>query len=201
MPDPDLERHWAHICVDMQSLFAEETEWHAPWLRRVLPAVEALAERSASRTIFTRFLPPETPEQAHGAWQDYYRRWPGMTRARLQPELLDLVPTLARCVPPGRIFDKPIYSPWLVGDLHRQLRSAGITTLIISGGESDICVLATLLGAIDLGYHIVLPEDALFGSADSTHDAIMEVYRSRFQMQLTVTQVQELLDLLPEPGA
>jgi nicotinamidase-related amidase len=33
-----------HLCVDMQTLFAERTDWHVPWLERVLPAVARLAE-------------------------------------------------------------------------------------------------------------------------------------------------------------
>jgi hypothetical protein len=33
-----------HLCVDMQTLFAERTAWHVPWLERVLPAVMRLAE-------------------------------------------------------------------------------------------------------------------------------------------------------------
>jgi len=198
--DRDFGR-WAHICVDMQCLFAEETGWHAPWLRRVLPAVERLVERAAERTIFTRFLPPETPRQARGAWRRYYEQWAEMTRERLAPELLELVPPLAQFVPPARTFDKPIYSPWLAGDLHRMLRAGDVATLVVSGGETDVCVLATVLGAIDLGYRVVLPTDALFGSADATHDAVLDIYRSRFQMQLTLTTVAELLDLWREQRA
>lgn len=191
---------WAHLCVDVQSVFAEETEWYAPWLNRVLPAIEAFAERSAERTIFTRFLPPQTQQEAQGAWQQYYERWPGMVRERLAPELLELVPPLARLVPPARIFDKPIYSPWLSGELHRFLHSWEISTLVVSGGETDVCVLATVMGAIDLGYRVILPTDALFGSADPTHDDVLDVYRNRFQTQLTTTTVSELLDLLREQG-
>ncbi|PXA90887.1 cysteine hydrolase [Nostoc sp. 3335mG] len=195
-----MDRAWAHLCVDMQSVFADDTPWHAPWFNRVLPAVEALAGRCADRTIFTRFLPPETPGAASGAWQDYYRHWPEMMRAREDEGLFGLVPTLARFVPPARVFDKPIYSPWLSGNLHGFLQGAGIGTLIVSGGESDVCVLATVLGAIDLGYRVVLPLDALYGSADETHEASLVIYRSRFQFQLETTTVAELLDLMKEQG-
>lgn len=184
---------WAHLCIDVQRMFAEETPWRAPWLERVLPAIEELAGRAPERTIFTRFLPPGTRDDASGAWRTYYDRWPDMVRERLDPRMLDLVPALARFVPPGRVFDKPIYSPWLSGELHRFLRQDGVERLVISGGESDICVLATILGAIDLGYHVVLPLDALFGSADETHDAVLDIYRSRFQTQLTIVGVSDLL--------
>lgn len=198
--DGDLDRTWAHVCVDMQNVFAEGTAWHAPWLKRVLPAVEALAERSAERTIFTRFLPPQTAEEAQGAWRDYYEHWQDMTRARRPDDFFDLVPTLARLVPPARVFDKPIYSPWLAGNLHGFLQAAGITTLIVSGGESDVCVLATVLGAIDLGYRVVLPTDAIFGSADETHEASLSIYQNRFQMQLQTTTTEDLLALWKGQG-
>lgn len=192
MLETDLDRNWAHICVDMQSLFAEETDWHVPWLRRIQPAIEALVQRSAPRTIFTRFLPPETPEQMQGGWRRYYERWPGMVRERLAPELLDLVPSLARFVPPARVFDKLTYSPWLSGTLHRALRSGGVTSVVISGGETDVCVLATVMGAIDLGYQVLLPADAVFGSADATHDAMLGIYRSRFGMQVETVTAEEM---------
>lgn len=194
MLEQDFSGRWAHICVDMQLLFAEETDWHAPWLKRVLPEIETLVERSADRTIFTRFMPPQTLEQASGAWRDYYERWPLMVGERLDPQLLKLVPSLARFVPPARMLDKPVYSPWLSRELHRFLRSREVSTVIVSGGETDICVLATVLGAIDFGYRVVLPRDALFGSADATHDAVLGIYCNRFQSQLTVTSVEELLD-------
>ena len=66
---------------------------------------------------------------------------------------------------------------------------------MVSGGETDVCVLATVLGAIDLGYQVVLPLDALFGSADPTHDAMLEIYQNRFQSQLTITHAAELCEL------
>lgn len=193
-------QNWAHLCVDMQSLFAGETSWHVPWLNRTLPALEELVAMSAARTVFTRFIPPNSLEDAQGRWQNYYALWPDMLANRLPPGLLDLVPSLNRFVPPARVFDKSAYSPWWSGELHRTLRSEGVTHLAISGGETDVCVLATTLGAIDLGYHVHMVADALFGSADPTHDATLEIYRSRFQAQLAMTSVDELHQLWREGG-
>ena len=34
-----LDPGTVHLCVDMQTLFIERTDWHVPWLERVLPAV------------------------------------------------------------------------------------------------------------------------------------------------------------------
>jgi len=184
----------AHICVDMQRMFAEPTDWHAPWMSKVLPAVEELVDAHAKATIFTRFIPAERPEAAHGAWRDYYQRWASMTRERLPPQMLELMPSLARYLPQATVIDKAIYSPWFNTDLHRRLRQAGAETLVVTGGETEVCVLATVMGAIDRGYHVVLPTDAICSSADETHDAMLRVYESRFGVQLTACIMQDVLD-------
>jgi len=77
-----------HLCIDMQTLFIERTDWHLPWLERVLPAVVRLAESRRERTVFTRFVPPERPEDAAGAWRRYYAHWRDMAGDRLDPHLI-----------------------------------------------------------------------------------------------------------------
>jgi nicotinamidase-related amidase len=58
-----------------------------------------------------------------------------MTIDQLGPKMIGLVPDLAKFVPPARTFDK-LYSPRTGSDLHQTLRSAGIDTIIITGGEN-----------------------------------------------------------------
>jgi nicotinamidase-related amidase len=182
-----------HICVDMQRMFSEGTEWKMPWLGRVLPNVVAIAAAHPQKTIFTRFIPAMRPGEGVGMWRHYYERWGSMTIDKLGPEMVDLVPDLARYVPPARTFDKYVYSPWTGTDLHVQLRNAGIDTVIITGGETDVCVLATMLGAIDWGFRIILVTDALCSSADETHDAMMNVYLNRFGEQVECVTTATLL--------
>lgn len=132
------KKSWSHLCVDMQRMFAEETPWHVPWMGRVLPAIEELSGRFRDRTIFTRFIPPETAADVAGMWQAYYRKWWMMTREHIAPAMIDLVPSLGTFTPPAVLFDKATYSPWLDGRLHAHLRSRDISTVVISGGETDV---------------------------------------------------------------
>ncbi|WP_421999287.1 cysteine hydrolase family protein [Reyranella sp.] len=183
-----------HLCIDLQRLFAEETPWQVPWLKTVLPAIEEIAGRHARQTIFTRFVPPSTPAEALGAWRDFYGAWPNMTRERLEPALLDLVPSLARLVPPARLLDKPANSAFSRTGLAAALRRRGVDTLIVTGGETDVCVLATVMAAIDLGFRIVLPTDALCSTRDGTHDALLKLYRERFGHQVEATTSSLVLE-------
>lgn len=187
-----LGERWAHICVDMQRIFAEGTQWHTPWMERVLPNVVSLVELDPPHTVFTRFIPPQSVEDVGGSWRRYYERWDGMTRDRLDPTLLEVVPGLAKFAPPAQYLDKAVLSPWH-DDLHARLQRWGIDTLIVSGAETEVCVLATVLGAIDLGYRVVIATDALCSGADATHDAMMEIYHSRFGQQVETATTAELL--------
>jgi nicotinamidase-related amidase len=184
---------WRHLCIDMQRMFAEETPWLVPWMARVSPLIEQVASRHTARTIFTRFVPPRSSHELPGMWQNYYRKWWMMTGEYLAPEMVDLIPSLRSLVPPGRYFDKQTYSPWINGRLHRILASEKVTELVITGGETDVCVLAATLGAIDLGYRVILLKDAVCSGADETHDASLELLGDRFSVQLELTTTEEFL--------
>lgn len=79
-----LTERSVHLCVDMQRVFSAEGPWATPWMEKVLPVAAELAGRSPERTVFTRFIPPERPEQMPGMWQRYYRRWRAATRECLE---------------------------------------------------------------------------------------------------------------------
>ena len=183
-----------HLCIDMQRLFAAGTPWHAPWLAEILPTIEEIAGRYARQTIFTRFIPPRRPQEATGAWRDFFTAWPDVTRERLDEDLLELVPPLSRLVPPARILDKGVNSAFSRPGFAAALKRRGVDTLVITGGETDVCVLATVMSAIDHGFRVVLPTDALYSVQDSTHDALLQLYRQRFSHQVEATLTAEVID-------
>ena len=37
LPHGPLPERTIHLCVDMQNIFAEDTPWQTPWMKRVLP--------------------------------------------------------------------------------------------------------------------------------------------------------------------
>ncbi|ASY70098.1 cysteine hydrolase family protein [Sinorhizobium fredii] len=184
---------WIHLCIDMQRMFAEGTPWQVAWMPKVFDQVAEVAARFPDRTIFTRFVPPASPEELPGMWRAYYEKWPMMTTAELDPDLVDLVPDLKKLVPPAHILDKTTYSPWTGGRLHGALTRQDIGTLVVTGGETDICVLAATIGAIDLGYKVILLKDAVCSTTDQTHDASLELLGNRFSVQVEVISTEKWL--------
>lgn len=186
-----------HLCIDMQRLFADDTPWRTPWMPRVLPKVERLSAHRPGASRFTRFIPARNAEQAQGAWRRYWRVWDAVTLDRLDPALLNLVPPLKRYAVPGTVFDKGGYSPWQDGRLHGRLREERIDTLVVSGAETDVCVLAAVLGAVDLGYRVVVASDAVCSSSDETHDGLLALYDARFGQQIEIAEVEEIIRAWP----
>jgi nicotinamidase-related amidase len=81
------------------------------------------------------------------------------------------------------------------------LRRKGICTLIVTGGETDVCVLSTVMAAVDLdsngcgrsGFSGRVPVDALCSARDKTHDALMALYSERFINQVQTTSTEPVL--------
>ena len=181
-----------HLCIDMQRIFRKGGIWETPWMERVLPVVAEIAARYQERTIFTRFITPQTPDQRPGQWQRYYQRWKAATREHLQPGQLELVAELARFVPPAHVVDKPAYSAFYLSGLGAFLQDKGVRCLVVTGAETDVCVLSTVLDAVDRGFRVVIVEDALCSSSDTGHEALMTMYRTRMQEQIELISSSEL---------
>ena len=162
-------------------------------MEKVLPVAAALANHHPERTVFTRFIPPARAEQMPGMWRRYYERWRMATREALPLELLKLMPPLAALCPPAIIIDKTRYSAFAEPGLIDHLRQRAADALIISGSETDVCVLATVLDAVDIGYRVIVVRDAICSSSDEGHEMLMRLYHTRYTEQIETADAETIL--------
>jgi nicotinamidase-related amidase len=186
-----------HLCVDMQRIFASGGLWAAPWMERVLPVVTEVARRFPDRTVFTRFITPERPETQPGTCQLYNRRWREATREMLDSSWLELLDPLRRLVPPARVIDKMRYSAFADSALLVHLQERQADGVVVTGSETDVCVLATVLDAVDLGYRVIVVQDGICSSSDQGHDASLKVYRERYSQQIETADAETVLRAWP----
>ncbi len=52
-------------------------------------------------------------------------------------------------------------------------------------------MLATVLGAVDLGYRVIVVRDAICSSSDEGHDALLKVYHRRYSEQIETASAEE----------
>jgi nicotinamidase-related amidase len=188
-----LTRKTVHLCVDMQNLFGADGPWPTPWMANVLPVVLEIAKRFPERTVFTRFITPRVPEDMPGTWRRYYEKWRMATRAHVAPALLELVRPLADLAPPATVIDKTRYSGFAEPFLLQHLRARAADGLIVTGSETDVCVLATVMGAVDLGFRVILVRDAVCSSSDEGHDALLALYHRRYSEQIETADAEDIL--------
>ncbi len=73
------------------------------------------------------------------------------------------------------------------------LRNMDIEGIMLVGFLTDQCVLATAVHGADLGYDVLLVEDACTGTTKENHDAVIRFARDVF---LKVKSTDELLEIL-----
>jgi nicotinamidase-related amidase len=181
-----------HLCLDMQNLIGPSGPWAAQWAERILPAVLRMVEHAPARCIFTRFVPPADEKSMPGGWRDFYRAWPGMTARKVDPDAVELMAPLKLFTPPATVIDKTRFSAFSNSALEERLQALEAEAVIVSGAESDMCVLATVLAAVDLGYPVIVATDAICSSADPGHDAVLQLYHQRFSQQIHTMEVEEI---------
>ena len=191
-----LSPNTLHIVIDMQRLFAEHTEWHTPPLMQILPNVTLLAQASGARTVYARFITPANPGAAPRQWQAYYRRWASVTTDQMDPALFDLVAPLADLARSGHTIDKPTFSLFGTAEFADLLTRLGTDTLIFTGVETDMCVLASVLPAVDLGLRVIIVTDAVGSSDQAAHDATITHLLPRLSDQIELTDTATILTAL-----
>jgi nicotinamidase-related amidase len=66
-------------------------------------------------------------------------------------------------------------------------------TIIFTGVETDVCVLATALTAIDRGYRTILVSDAIASSSPEGHRSSLDSVYPRFDQQVELIDTDSLL--------
>jgi nicotinamidase-related amidase len=186
-----------HIVCDMQRLFAENTPWRVADMSGIVPRIVPLIQAHPSRTIFTRFVTPPSAAAAKGRWRRYYEHWPSVTLDQMDPALLDVVAPLAGFARAGEICDKATYSAFASDAFVAALRRRQADTVIFTGVETDVCVLASVIEAVDRGYRVVIAADAVASSSAAGHRATMEGVLPRFDQQIEVAAVDRVLAAWP----
>ena len=125
----------------------------------------------------------------------YYARWRVATRDVLPLELLELMPPLATFCPPAKIIDKTRYSAFAEPGLIDHLRQREADALIVSGSETDVYVLATVLDVVDIGFRVIVVRDAVCSSSDEGHEMLMRLYHTRYTERIETADAEAILSL------
>jgi nicotinamidase-related amidase len=117
----------------------------------------------------------------------------GVLAGNVDPGIFDLMPRLAGFVPPAAVIDKMTYSAFGSPAFLAHLDAVRPRALIFTGVETDVCVLATVLDAVDHGYRAILVKDALASGEAAGHASILDVAARRYGEQIELIDTETLL--------
>jgi biuret amidohydrolase len=103
----------------------------------------------------------------------------------LGPEPSDLVSTRLHGV-----------SPFSGTSLDTWLRNLGVRTVVATGVSVNLGVLGLAIEAVNLGYRVVVPRDAVAGLTEAYADAVLD---NTFPLISTVTTVDSLVEAWGRP--
>ncbi len=162
----------ALIVVDVQNDFADpDGGLYVEGGEQVVPVVNAevaAAQEAGAPVLYTQdWHPPSTPHFAKdgGSWPVHCVRdtW----GAELHPDLevAPDAPVVRKGVDGGDGYSgfsvrDPVSGEESATELGRLLDEAGAERLVVTGLAGDVCVKATALDGVELGYPVVVPEAA-----------------------------------------
>ena len=163
----------ALVVVDMQRGFLDPGEaMEVPPAREIVPAIQSLLSLFRDKrltVVFTEFVYSESVPVLIGSLHPEHRpAAPGAPRGFGLPSssCLEGTPS-AETVPalaprPGEIVvRKRGYDAFAGTQLDTALRARNVTSLVVTGTMTDICVLATVTGALHREYRVTAVEDGV----------------------------------------
>jgi nicotinamidase-related amidase len=197
--------HTALVIVDMQRGFVEPGQaMEVPPAREIVPVIRALLDAFRVRrlpVVFTEFTySPTVPILVGELHPEHRPAVPGHPRGLGLPSSSCLegdvsARTIDALTP--RTDELVIRKRWYDGfagtELDGALRARGVTSVVITGTMTDICVLSTVVGAFNREYRVTVVEDGVATLWPDIQRATLDIVSRAFGR---VVQSKEVLGTL-----
>jgi len=182
----------ALLVVDMQRGFVDPGHaLEVPAARDIVPAIRSLLAAFRDRRLpiaFSEFVyAPSIPLLVGELHPEHRPAWPGDVPGFGRPSSscldgdasAETVPALAPEA--GEIvIRKHWYDAFAGTPLDGALRARGVTSLVLAGTMTDICVLATVVGAFNREYRIAVVEDGTATLSSEIQRATLDIVRRAY---------------------
>jgi ureidoacrylate peracid hydrolase len=186
----------ALVLVDMQNAFCRpdgsfaRRGFRIPDLDRVVSACVRLLEGSRARgwtIVFTRlvFRPDYADAGLLVADQPRIRAQGAYAAGGDDCRIIEELPRQ----PGDLVIDKQRYDPFVQTLLEEELRSLGVSDLVVGGLLTNVCIESTVRGAYDRGFRVTVPSDATASYDPELHRASLATLGRHFARVVRVTDI------------
>lgn len=92
------------------------------------------------------------------------------------------------------VVEKHTCSAFMSTNLERQLRWMGIKKLLVVGVVTQNCVLSTVINAYELGFEVIVVQDAVASHSPKLHNCALEIMKARFAKLIQIRPVRDQLE-------
>jgi nicotinamidase-related amidase len=172
----------------LPALAEAATEELLPNLTRLLPAARSAGVQVIHCTAYRRADGKGANTNArlfHGVRKSPVPLLPGTPEVEVVPELGPLAEDLVLTRTHG-------LNPMAGTALNAVLRNLGVRTIVVTGVSVNIAIPNLVMDAVNLGYDVVLPRDAVCGIPRDYADAIID---NTLALLATIVTTDDLLEL------
>jgi nicotinamidase-related amidase len=193
----------ALVVVDMQRGFLDADEAMAvPPAREIVPVIRSLVDLFRARRlplVFTEFVySASAPLLVGRLHPEHQPALPGAPRGFGLPSSsclegtpsADTVPDLAPG-PDELVVRKRGYDAFAGTPLDAALRARDVTSLVVTGTMTDICVLATVIGAFHRQYRVTVVEDGVATLWPEIQRATLDIVGRAYGRVVTAKEVAD----------
>lgn len=164
------------LVIDMQNVYAEGGEWFCPFINTAAKNIVRVIEETkggnsnVSEVIFTKFIASDNPV---GTWVTYNEENKAVNDSVYANEIIEI---LKPYINDYAVYEKSEYSSLSIEAI-KNIVSKYIDNgrVVVSGVVAECCVLATVMGLIDMGAEVIYLTDAVAGIDDVTQNAVLKV--------------------------
>ncbi len=197
LPEKVAVDHTAVIVIDMQNDFCAEkgaipqSGKSIASIRRMIPALQQFLDAARRRGVTVIFVQAirVAGDVSMPMKELWLREGPHGGLCVKGTWGVELIPEIQPH--PGEIIiNKTRYSAFVRTDLEAKLHDMKITSLIITGVATDVCVESTSRDAFMRDFYVIVPRDLVAGNDESLHDKTLTCLSRYFG---TVTTSKDIL--------
>ena len=198
-PDPSKS---ALIIVDMQNDFVHpdggfarrarenpQRDWDMQFVMGTIPQVRRLLDafRSAGRPVI-HIITTHDPAYADAQWPHWRSGLTGGNQTFLiEGSWGAQIAEQLKPLDGEHIVIKKGYGGFSNTPLDTILRRLGVTTCVVAGVTTTVCVSTTLRGGVEHNYHMILVEDAVAETSRELHEAEVKILGRAFAAEVKTT--------------
>ncbi len=170
--DGDMEKD-LFMVIDMQNVYSKGGEWYCPSIDTSADNIIKVINKqnnNGGNIIFTKFIANENPT---GTWIDYNVENKAVNDDVYAGEIIDVLKPYAN---DENTYEKSEYSSLSVPAIKDVVSTyIGLGRVVVSGVVAECCVLATVMGLIDMGVKVIYLSDAVAGIDEKTEQSVLNI--------------------------